>query len=128
MKKSIAIIALCLLLLDGGYHLSVFMKDDVVHCKTAIYMPKSTKTHKYISKGLASSVVDFADLDLEDDGSSDKKNNRNSLLEINKISENWFLALIPFMLLKKHTCHTNSQIVFCLPKLPIYIKNKVLRI
>lgn len=128
MKKSIAIIALCLLLLDGGYHLSVFMKDNIVHCKTSVYMPKSTKTHKYISKGLASSVVDFTDLDLEDDRNSNKKNNKNSLLEIYKVSENRFLGLTPFILLKKYTSHTNFQIVLCLPKLPIYIKNRVLRI
>lgn len=126
MKKIIAIFALCLLLLDGGYHLSVFMKDEIVHCKTSVYSPKSTKHHKYISKGLSNSVIDFTDLDSEEDNNSNENsNNRNPLVLTNNTKTNWFLSLTPLLLLKSYTCNTNFQAFFRINTSPIYLKNRV---
>jgi hypothetical protein len=130
MRKIIAVIALCLLLLDGGYHLSVFMKDEIVHCKTAVYTPKSSKHHKYISKGLSSSIIDFTDLDGEEDDNSNENNSndRNTSVLRDTSLGNWYLSLTPLLLLKKYNCNNNFRVFFSLHTFPIYIINSVLRI
>ena len=121
-------ISFCFFLLGYTTDFSAYMKNrQVSKIETGAFQVNHSQ--QITTKQNTFTVADYTDIELEEDyHSNDEKgaNNTKSLCSISNLLDNWYLSFSPCLSWISSTTNCNIPVSFS--TLPLYLKNRVLRI